>query len=479
MKKLMNWVLATTLICGASVFTSCSESGDNPAPENAKDRKEFIAHTRDALKNVAENLNFATWKSVNFFAVNFNQHVLLNEAFEKTISKTFGEKIQESIKPFELIEGMPELEADYKYVATVDLTDFNYTFTATQTGFEVAENEDKGLEVVFPVNAKYSDAKVDDVSAISVNFKGTGDTFAIEDKRLSNDSVMVVIILPAQYDLAISTKSGDNWTQNLYGTIKNTSKPSDVKTPGGSTPILPLIAAWNMALDLHANIPDVDGFDLYFAIGQDPETHKAGLKVDYAHNGYKVLDATATLTNANGLTDLTNLTTSSSIMDVLSAIMAGNSIEKMELTLLDDLTTNLKVSDCEKLVKLQNEMAHARRNYADQATIEGYVEQINDLVDCSMTCKGVNQNIPMRLVTTKIGVDWWAVPGLNFADEKGYVPMTELIDKESVEYALNIIDHASEPMQFSIIMARQLIQALQKLQTAFYDSKAAADTGAE
>jgi hypothetical protein len=48
-----------------------------------------------------------------------------------------------------------------------------------------------------------------------------------------------------------------------------------------------------------------------------------------------------------------------------------------------------------------------------------------------------------------------------------------------VEYALNIIDHASEPMQFSIIMARQLIQALQKLQTAFYDSKAAADTGAE
>ena len=309
MKKLMNWVLATTLICGASVFTSCSESGDNPAPENAKDRKEFIAHTRDALKNVAENLNFATWKSVNFFAVNFNQHVLLNEAFEKTISKTFGEKIQESIKPFELIEGMPELEADYKYVATVDLTDFNYTFTATQTGFEVAENEDKGLEVVFPVNAKYSDAKVDDVSAISVNFKGTGDTFAIEDKRLSNDSVMVVIILPAQYDLAISTKSGDNWTQNLYGTIKNTSKPSDVKTPGGSTPILPLIDAWNMALDLHANIPDVDGFDLYFAIGQDPETHKAGLKVDYAHNGYKVLDATATLTNANGLTDLTNLTT--------------------------------------------------------------------------------------------------------------------------------------------------------------------------
>jgi hypothetical protein len=308
---------------------------------------------------MAENLNFTTWKSVNFFVVNFNQHVLLNDEFDKTISKTFAEKIQESIKPFELIEGMPELEADYKYVATVDLTDFNYTFTATQTGFEVADNDDKGLEVVFPVSAKYSDANADDVSAISVNLKGTGDTYAIEDKRLSNDSVMVVIILPAQYDLAISTKSGDNWTQNLYGTIKNTTKPSDVKTPGGSIPILPLIDAWNMALDLHANIPDVDGFDLYYAIGQDPETHKAGLKFDYAHNGQKVLDATATLANANGMTDLSQMTSSSSIMDIVTALMAGNSVDELTLTFLDCLTTTGTISDCESVLKIQNAMAKA------------------------------------------------------------------------------------------------------------------------
>ena len=36
------------------------------------------------------------------------------------------------------------MQKDYKYVATVDLTDFNYTFTFTKTGFEVAENDDKG-----------------------------------------------------------------------------------------------------------------------------------------------------------------------------------------------------------------------------------------------------------------------------------------------------------------------------------------------
>ena len=65
MRKIMNWVLAATLICGASVFTSCSanDANDNPSQEQAKEnRKEFIQHTRQNLKEVAENLNFASWE---------------------------------------------------------------------------------------------------------------------------------------------------------------------------------------------------------------------------------------------------------------------------------------------------------------------------------------------------------------------------------------------------------------------------------
>ncbi len=30
MKKIMNWMLATILICGASVFTSCTSNSENP-----------------------------------------------------------------------------------------------------------------------------------------------------------------------------------------------------------------------------------------------------------------------------------------------------------------------------------------------------------------------------------------------------------------------------------------------------------------
>ena len=77
----------------------------------------------------------------------------------------------------------------------------------------------------------------------------------------------------------------------------------------------------------------------------------------------------------------------------------------------------------------------------------------------------------MRLQTHKIGVDWWAAPALNFADEKGYVSLYDMLDKESLEYGINIIDHAAEPMQQSVVVVRQLMQALQKLQNAFYASK--------
>ena len=162
MKKMMHWMLAAILICGTSVFTACSNTEDNPAPQNASKRKEFVEHVRTNLKTLAENQKFVIWNSLNHFAIGTNQWILLNDEFDKTISRTFGEKIQESIHPYVKPdrperpegeggeEGRPDRpdrpdgkeRVDPKYEAIVDLTDFNYTFTATLTGFEVAENDD-------------------------------------------------------------------------------------------------------------------------------------------------------------------------------------------------------------------------------------------------------------------------------------------------------------------------------------------------
>ena len=460
MKKIFQWAMAAALICGASVFTSCTnDTSDNPTEQAKKNRKEFIAHTRQNLKTVAENLNFSTWNSVNWFNTYINQYVLLNDDFDKTISRTFGQEIQKSMRvlPAEAVE-----KTGRKYGAAVNLADFDYIFTATQTGFDVTPNTEDGLivEITNPYQPEQS---------VRIGIKGSGEEYEQFNQRMSNDSVAVMVKIPAHYDFTFSTKQGDAWVSNMTASMDLTIIKGEYDDPLKPETANILKDAWNLKGTIKTSIPG-DATEMVFNIGQDPTTKKGGLTLDYTHNGVKTIGLTAEMSNMNGLTDLSQLTTSNSIMDIMQAVLLGNSLDNLQITLLDDLTTTVKVTDCQKALVLQSEMAKARRSYADQQTIEGYVSQLNQLISGSMTCKGVNQTIPMRLATTKIGVDWWAAPALNFADENGYVPLTEMLDKESLEYGINIIDHAAEPMQQSVVVVRQLMQALQKLQNAFFTS---------
>ena len=38
MNRLLQWVLAATLVCGASVFTACSDKEDNPVQPQQRER---------------------------------------------------------------------------------------------------------------------------------------------------------------------------------------------------------------------------------------------------------------------------------------------------------------------------------------------------------------------------------------------------------------------------------------------------------
>ena len=459
--KLFQWAMAAALMCGTTVFTACTnDTSDNAAEQAKKNRTEFIEHTRQNLKTVAENLNFSTWNSINYFNMYINQYVILNDNFDKTISRIFGEEIQKSLRPL-----TPEEAEKYgkKYVAYVNLADFDYIFTATQTGFDVTPNPEDGMivELTNPYAPEQS---------VRISIVGSGEEYGLRDMRLSNDSVGVAVRIPAHYDFTFSTKQGDAWVAAMTVCTEltvNKGQYDDPNLPAEAADIL--LDAWNLKGTIKTSIPG-DATEVTFNVGQDPTKKLAGLTLDYAHNGQKMIGVTAEMSNTNGLTDLSKLTSSNSIMDIMQAVLLGNSLDNLQITLLDDLTTTVKVSDCQKALVLQSEMAKARRSYADQATIEGYVSQLNELVSGSMVCKGLDQQIPMRLATTKIGVDWWACPALNFADEKGYVPLTEMLDKESLEYGINIIDHAAEPMQQSIVVVRQLVGALQKMQNAFYAS---------
>ncbi len=458
----MNWMLAAILICGATVFTSCSDSEDNPSQEQAKkNRTEFIKHTRENLKYLAENLNFRSWEVANKINQEFNTTVLNNPEFEKAIIPLFMQKVQESIQPVE--EGSELAEMGYKQYATIDLTKFNYRFTMKDdnSGFDVEEADD--FEMI--INGYNPRTQEQEKGISKLKLQASGDTYKQIAKRLGNEETAVVILVPSDFVFSIATNLPEGWIEVFKGAFKN-----DVKMSGESEFMNPETDGLNITGKLETALPEnpnnmhpADATELYFSFGQDPAADKGGMLFSFVHNNKKMIELNTVVTGPEGkeiLTGLSAFSTSGSILDVLVAMMSGNNIEST-ITLNDDLTTSLTVDDCAKAMQLQKEMAHARRNYADQATIEEYTKQLNELVSAKLTCKGVNQVIPMKLQTEKFGVDYWAMPAFNFADEKGFVPITELLDKESVEYGINIVDHAAEPMAGSIITVRQLLQFVQ------------------
>ena len=474
-----NWVLAATMICGASVFTSCSESSDNPAPENAKNRKEFIKHTRENLKDLAENLNFSSWEVANKINQEFNTTVLNNPEFEKAIIPLFIQKVREGIQPVE--EGSELAAMGYKQYATIDLTDFNYRFTMKDdnSGFDVEEADD--FEMI--TNIVHPETKEVLLGANKLTLKASGDTYKQIAKRLGNEELAVVILVPSDFEFTIASRISTDWHEAFTGVFKN-----DVTMSGESEYMNPKTDAIGITGVLTTGLPDTpdgkraaDATELFFDIASNPVANESSMKFSFGHNDKSMieLEATANYTDKEiDLTDFSQFTTSGKILDVLVALMSGGSLEG-SLTLNDDLTTAISISDCGKAMQLQREMAHARRNYADQATIEEYTKQLNELMSAKMTCKGVNQVIPMKLQTEKFGVDYWAMPAFNFADEKGYVPITELLDKESVEYGINIIDHAAEPMAGAIVTVRQLLQFVQTFMMQMRVNQAQAQAGNE
>ena len=475
MKKFFNWVLAAILtINGASVLTSCSsDNDDNPAQEQAKkNRKEFVEHTRATMKDLAENLNFTSWNAANNLNLNFNQDVLNNPEFEKAVLYAFMQKVKQSIKPVE--EGSELATMGYKMYGTVDFTEFNYRFTinAEETGFDVEEAED--FEIIGVGFNTITQQYIH--HGLRLTLKAGGDT-SIKFLHASTQQpgLAIVFLFPSEFQFAIANKSTGSWEDIFTGSFKNQATPpagSEYAQLGRSN--FCVSGTVNSLFNKMMTSTD-DESSLTFSIANDRVNHTGDYAFSWSQNGRKMLDLTMKQSRdaEGGLAnlDLSKFTSMSSILDVLTAWMTTRTLDEAKLTLLDDLTTTLSISDMTKALELARASASARRNYADQTTIDQYTQQLNALIKAEMTCKGVNQTIPMKLVTQKFGVDYWTMPAFNFADENGYVSLVDLLDPESVQYGINIIDHAVEPMQQSIIVVRQLLQYVQGLVNGFQQSQ--------
>jgi hypothetical protein len=463
--RLIQWMMAAILICGSTVFSACSYSEDNPGPEPAKrNRTEFIKHTRANLKELAENLNFRSWEAANSLNQHFNQYVLNNPEFEKAVLSTFMLKAVESIQPVE--EGSKLAEMGYTMYGTVDFTEFNYRFVMNdeRTGFDVEPADD--FELI--LNGWNPRTQQVENGLYKLTFKAGGSTSFKFIRPLSQQSDFAIVInVPSEFQFAISDMISGTWRDGFSGIFHN-----QVTVAEGHEYAKMIRDSWAVSGTVCSSIPGggmnkADETTLNFSYVSDRVNSKIDAAISWEQNGRKMFDLTVK-ESSDGMGDIFNLdlsqfSSSASIFDVIAFLMTGRSLEEAKLTLLDDLTTTISISDMAKVTRLGQELAHARRNYADQQTIDQYTQQMNQFFSGSMSCADINQQIPMRLQTIKFGIDYWSVPALNFADENGYVPITDMLDKESIEYMINIMDHSVEPMQQSLIIMRQLMQYIQTL----------------
>ena len=499
MKKLLSWMLAALLVGGTSAtFTSCSDDDNNStASVTQTDREKLIEKIKTSLKTAAENVNLGSSEMINIVIGAYNEKILTNDAFDNKLREMFQAKIKESV--IELGENDAQItELGYKRLATIDLVDLKHKFieNANSDGFDVEDTND-GFVLEFSLwtqNMANSPDLDADFKAIlpyikcRLNLKPTGTSYNVlvfnpfsseqqapagpeppegkEPPVSYKDKTMAVMVkLPATFRAEFQTSiDNENWTTVASATISNTFTPSGTYSGGQFVNLTK--DAWTISGSIQTDItfPESDNAAIAFSIKQDPVNDKATTSFQLVHNGLPVISASSVVKKSSeGLIDLTSLTRGSSVLDVITALLNGKSLESGNITVMNDLALDFKVKDADELFECRRAAANERhKGNATEEDIEYYTKQINNLISGKLTCKSLGQELDMKYKTVKFGIDYWSMPAFKFADQDDYTPLPWLFDAEELAYGINIVDRAMVPMSQSIILVRQFTEYIKK-----------------
>ena len=433
MKKMHVWMLAAILVfCGASVFTSCSSDDDDknndPVKEQTeaeKNRDKFIEHTRAMVKDLAENLNFESWETANNFNLYFNQYVLANKDFENSLVSSI----------FHMLAN-------------------NYRFTMKdgQTDFDIEEAD--AFEIILNGYNPKTKQLENGLYKVNLKMEGAGRKRVVPVKN--SDGAAIVVTLPSELTFTLSNKVSGTWHADFSGLIS-------YKLPEGATDDS---KGFTAEAKINSDILATEGkkgdkTQLDLSISSDRVNGHATAFGSWTQNGRKMLELSLKESGENmgGISnlDMSQFSSSSSIFEVIGSILGTRSIDEAKVTLLDDLTATFSVSNMLELLEVDSEYRTVGRNYASKETIDEYTKKLNELVKAEISCKGTNQTLPMRLATTPVGIDYWAVYQVKFSEED-YVSLLAMLDRKTFAYVLNIMDHSADHMQQGVIVVRQLIE---------------------
>lgn len=247
----------------------------------------------------------------------------------------------------------------------MDQLDFNYRFmmNADHTGFDVEEADN--LEVI--LNAWNPATQQVEAGLYKVTLKAGGNTSYKFVRTIGQQpGLALVVLVPSEFEFAIADKLSGEWRDCFSGSIKN-----QVSVAEGKEYAQLDRDTWSLSCTINSDFPaaadrgiKADKTTLDLSVLSDKENHKGDIAISWKQNDRKMLDLTMREggDKASGIhhLDLSQFASSASILDVMAVILSSRSIDEAKLTLLDDLTTTISISNMVEALTVVEEASSSR-----------------------------------------------------------------------------------------------------------------------
>lgn len=416
---------------------------------------------RNSLYGIASRkLNFAALNMGNALLAELAKIAAADDGVIAAMQQDAISKVKGQVKPVE--EGSELAKAGYQKYAVLDFNLFDGVYSFSEDG-EMTKGDATGQIVInFPVD-------LEDYSGnVTATLKGSEKRSEMLVSYLKDKTVALIIRLPETINVTMSNKDG----VSLYDGKLNIAFE---KKSEGSSYFNLLADKWTISSELNAHLKDLnDENTLTTSLSYDGSTGTVASAYGFSLNGQSVIERKAQVTlpiltsiplliqGMGSMSDSNNGSPLDIIASILSTgdakemvagfsyvLLNGASLDNYEITLLGDLTITASISDIYKAIQTNKALKEARRNGADEATISKSVEQLNQYIKLGLKAKKLNAELPAKLVTTKVGVDYTPLPAVSF-DGKEFTPITELIDVKSTGYIINIADHCVQPLSTAV-----------------------------
>ena len=416
---------------------------------------------RNSLYGIASRkLNFAALNMGNALLAELAKIAAADNGVIAAMQQDAISKVKGQVKPVE--EGSELAKAGYEKYAVLDFNLFDGVYSFSEDG-EMTKGDATGQIVInFPVDLENFSGNV------TATLKGSEKRSEMLVSYLKDNTVALIIRLPETINVTMSNKDG----VSLYDGKLNIAFE---KKSEGSSYFNLLADKWTISSELNAHLKDLnDENTLTTSLSYDGSTGTVASAYGFSLNGQSVIERKAQVTlpilsqismmipmisnmmslnNGSPVDMIASILSTGSAKEMVAGISAmllnGASLDNYEVTLLGDLTISASISNIYMAIQTNKALKEARRNFADEATISQSVEQLNQFIKLGLKAKKLNAELPAKLVTTKVGVDYTPLPAVSF-DGKEFTPITELIDVKSTGYIINIADHCVQPLSTAV-----------------------------